>query len=542
MFGRKGAIDRTKLPGVVTVFAWLVALAMIAPVSAADFCVGSEANIQAALNTARTNGEPDTIKIWKGTLALTAGLAYDTQSPGSDNLPLTISGGYDGACSARTGTTMLHGQDLVRVLHLNLNGADTITIDHVAFYHGKTPALDPNGGGLRIDVVDPTFNAEILIDSVKFIDNSTKAEGGALYVAGSGAVLTVRNSLFVGNKSGSAPAAWIDLTGRARFVNNTIVNNTVTTPAAGHAFEVNVHSGGKFWFANNILWGNQNVTADIYMDPAGSFYELLANDIGSYAGATPDSSIQIISADPEFAECVAPCFDRFLKSSSQLIDAGSDNVDGLPSTDIVGGPRIVGLHADIGAYEFSPSPVAVDDAIDVEAGSTATILIGGAASVLANDHNQFDPGVALTASIVSGPSGGQVVLNADGTFEYTEQNGGIAQDAFQYKACSSAGKCSTAKVTITISPTSRNHLPIAVGDGILVSPSGSTKYLIGGAQSVLDNDYDVDGDALEAKLLRGPEQGILTFEGNGHFEYTNIAPLAQNDFFLYEACDARGAC
>jgi hypothetical protein len=41
-----------------------------------------------------------------------------------------------------------------------------------------------------------------------------------------------------------------------------------------------------------------------------------------------------------------------LQPGSPCIDAGSDNVPGLPATDFDGNPRVVGGSVDMGAFEY----------------------------------------------------------------------------------------------------------------------------------------------------------------------------------------------
>jgi uncharacterized repeat protein (TIGR01451 family) len=191
-------------------------------------------------------------------------------------------------------------------------------------------------------------------------------------------------------------------------------------------------------------------------------------------------------------------------------------------------------------------PVAVGDAIEVAPNGTANTLVGDTnvpASVLDNDSDP-DAGDTLTATKVSDPSHGTVVLNADGTFLYQNDGTGTT-DSFTYQACDSSNECSAeTAVTITIGTGLSNHAPFAVDDAIQMTAGDTVDTLVGNPNtpsSVLDNDIDPDGDALTATKLTDPAYGDLTFSANGTFSYHNTAP-ATSDSFLYEACDAGGAC
>jgi choice-of-anchor B domain-containing protein len=95
-------------------------------------------------------------------------------------------------------------------------------------------------------------------------------------------------------------------------------------------------------------------------------------------------------------------------------------------------------------------PVAQPDGISLAEGGTATILSGGASSVLANDTDaESNP---LTAAVVSGPGNGALALNADGSFSYTHDGGETTSDSFSYRANDGADNSSPVSVSISVTP------------------------------------------------------------------------------------------
>ncbi len=58
-------------------------------------------------------------------------------------------------------------------------------------------------------------------------------------------------------------------------------------------------------------------------------------------------------------------------------------------------------------------------------------------------------------------------------------------------------------------------------------------------QGVLDNDQDVDNDALTAQLVAGPSHGQLTLNANGTFTYTPNPNFTGTDSFTYKARDGQ---
>jgi len=75
--------------------------------------------------------------------------------------------------------------------------------------------------------------------------------------------------------------------------------------------------------------------------------------------------------------------------------------------------------------EVNLHPVAVDDTLTVVEGGTATTLVGGATSLIANDTDADIPANTLTVdpTPVTGPLHGTLTLNANGTFELHSRQG-----------------------------------------------------------------------------------------------------------------------
>jgi hypothetical protein len=89
-------------------------------------------------------------------------------------------------------------------------------------------------------------------------------------------------------------------------------------------------------------------------------------------------------------------------------------------------------------------PVAVDDGYSANAG--APLVVGAGAGVLANDS---DPdGDAMTAELVSGPTNGALVLNGDGSFQYTSTPDFFGSVSFTYRV--NAGGASDTAIAVII--------------------------------------------------------------------------------------------
>ncbi|NHI84096.1 MAG: tandem-95 repeat protein [Candidatus Thorarchaeota archaeon] len=172
-------------------------------------------------------------------------------------------------------------------------------------------------------------------------------------------------------------------------------------------------------------------------------------------------------------------------------------------------------------------PMAVDDTYETNQDNPLLVLAPG---VLGNDsdidHNQ------LTGILVESPSNGVIVFNSDGFFEYTPNPGWNGIDTFTYQAFDGTNHGNTATVTITVIPA--NTPPVAFDDVYVAEACGT---LIVSSFGVLENDFDNEGDSLEALLIDAPLNGILTFNVNGSFTYAPDAGWYGTDTFTYQAYD-----
>jgi VCBS repeat-containing protein len=179
-------------------------------------------------------------------------------------------------------------------------------------------------------------------------------------------------------------------------------------------------------------------------------------------------------------------------------------------------------------------PFANDDFFSVNGGEVLNVTVAGTLGdgVLANDHDQDAD--ALTAILVSGPSNGALLFNADGTFQYTPNPGTGGEDTFTYTAFDGLDESSSATVTITVSPT---HEPIANDDFFNVDEDGTLAVADDANDIVEGNDTDGDGDTLIAQLVSPPQNGAFAFNSSGSFSYTPNPDFFGEDTFTYIVSD-----
>ncbi|MFO0820652.1 MAG: Ig-like domain-containing protein [Pirellulales bacterium] len=178
---------------------------------------------------------------------------------------------------------------------------------------------------------------------------------------------------------------------------------------------------------------------------------------------------------------------------------------------------------------LNAAPVAVNDSYSTPASTALTIAAG--AGVLANDTDaNSNP---LTTVLVTNPTNGTLTLNANGSFTYTPNSGFTGVDGFTYKANDGTIDSNAAAVSITV--TAANVAPVANVDSYAAFTA--TAVNISAAQGVLANDTDANGNTLNAVLVSGPTNGVLTLNPDGSFTYTSNAGFTGSDSFTYKASD-----
>jgi VCBS repeat-containing protein len=158
-----------------------------------------------------------------------------------------------------------------------------------------------------------------------------------------------------------------------------------------------------------------------------------------------------------------------------------------------------------------------------------------APGVLANDTDA--DGDDLTATGLTQPANGEVVLTADGSFTYTPDAGFAGTDTFTYKASDGSATSAAATVTITVEEGEEppvNTAPVA-GSDAYAAVGGEPLTLP--APGVLANDTDEDGNVLTATGVTQPANGTVTLAADGSFTYTSDAGFSGKDVFTYRADD-----
>jgi uncharacterized repeat protein (TIGR01451 family) len=174
-------------------------------------------------------------------------------------------------------------------------------------------------------------------------------------------------------------------------------------------------------------------------------------------------------------------------------------------------------------------PMAANDAYRLD--EDGRMAVSPAEGVLDNDTDV--EGATLTATLVSAPADGTLAFSADGSFSYVPRPNFHGADSFTYKA--NDGELDSSPATVNVTVTAINDPPIAANDAYRVDEDGT--LAISSAEGVLENDTDVEGSALTAKLVSAPANGTLALSADGSFTYVPRPDFHGGDSFTYKAND-----
>lgn len=165
---------------------------------------------------------------------------------------------------------------------------------------------------------------------------------------------------------------------------------------------------------------------------------------------------------------------------------------------------------------------------DYEVDEDTTLVVDLASGVLANDADTEN--LPMTAVIESPPEHGDLVLAADGSFEYRPDANYHGDDWFRYRAA--RGSRSSEPVLVRVRVHSINDVPVARNDSYQAS-----EYTQLNGSTVLANDSDGDGGPLTAVVVTPAAHAYLLLSENGTFIYRPNFGYVGPDQFTYRVWD-----
>ncbi len=147
--------------------------------------------------------------------------------------------------------------------------------------------------------------------------------------------------------------------------------------------------------------------------------------------------------------------------------------------------------------------------------------------------NDYDPeGHTQQFSLISGPSNGELVLNDDGTFTYTPDGEFYGTDSYIYEVCDDGTPqaCDQATVYILVEEP-REALPPITPEDDFFTATCETIF-----KDVLENDDVLLSGITMPVVEMDVQNGTLSFNANGTFEYTPNEGFIGLDSFTYQIC------
>jgi hypothetical protein len=329
------------------------------PAGAAEFCVGTRAELDAALNQAVSPSQAlftTTIRLKQGTYHV--GGSRLTQPNQAYFHALELLGGYNSDCSARTVNPDNTVFDADGATYFKFDPLGTLLIEGIRFQNITNYQ--------RVDIWSAADDVTVRVQNNAFVGVGLFAVTGSTpapdFDSVSGMTMKFVNNRVHGfPSSGLAAVAMNGLT-QIRFTGNTIADNLGSQGAE-------FCSDNDIWLADNIAWNNNgddfhvlddcgdDITAGDARSRSNLYQSVLLNPVG-------DSGSNLVGTNPLFVNSGAGNYR--LQTTSPAVNSGVIT-SSMAAIDLAGNPRVVGSTVDRGAYEST-----VDDTIP----TTLTVTTG----------------------------------------------------------------------------------------------------------------------------------------------------------------------
>jgi trimeric autotransporter adhesin len=344
----------------------------VEPLHAASYCVDSSLDLATALAASAASSEDDVIRIRTGSYSNLG--AIDRAVEGA----LSISGGWSLNCLLRSeiATTTLSGSSS-NDFKLTMDNSDFL-LQGLTFSGWSQVILSD----LPMQFGPPT--AEIRVSRSRFTNGLI-----GLFINAGAHNIVVENSRFDAN---SNAGLHIYRTAASFGSADVLLQfNTITSPSSANASGLRVSSNSTAPAANisiynTVMHGNQ-FDLRISDQPVRVRQSFWNTELFTAPGGLTAGSGNNFSGDPGIDAGFRP-----IEPTSILINNGVALVGSTPSSDFDGGPRVVGILPDIGAYESS---------------------VLGTAVLLVSNSNDSGPGSLRNAITTANAAAGDAVIQFD---------------------------------------------------------------------------------------------------------------------------------
>ncbi len=420
------------------------------------------------------------------------------------NGTVTING--DGTLNYISDTDFVGDDTITYTIDDGISGTDTATV--IVTVTADDPANeDP------IAVNDAVLaSTGVIVEDIDILANDSDPDGDPLTVT---SAVSDNGATVVINPDGT-----LDYTSPAGFEGTDLITYTIDDGNGGTDTGV-VRVSVRDDAVPNDAPTAVDDTAATTLDTASTPIDVLANDSDpegdplTVTTATAPNGTVVINADNTLTYTPDPGFVG-ADSISYIISDGNGNTD-------VGSVAVT-----VSDPASNEDPIAVNDAVLASTG-----IIVEDIDILANDS---DPdGDPLTVTSAVSDNGATVVINPDGTLDYTSPAGFEGTDLVRYTIDDGNGGTDEGIVRVSVRDTGPgNEAPTPVDD-VAATPIDTVLEDI----PVLANDSDPDGDPLTVSAAVA-DSGSVTINPDGTLDYTPAPGFEGFDTITYTVDDGNG--
>jgi VCBS repeat-containing protein len=340
------------------------------------------------------------------------------------------------------------------------------------------------------------------------------------------ASVTIQVALTTDTISGTTPAN-TPLNGSSLLSGLSGSGLTITAYTQGSQGSVIINADGTYVYTPNVGFSGSDSFTYTVQDSSGQTVVNTVNvqvtptsvpDSNTTAANTPLVGISVLANDNGTGLTI-------LSYSQGTYGSITMNSDGTytytPNSNFSGFDTITYTAVDTSAQQTSNTlTISVIPIINADTGATAANTPLNGTTVLANDI-----GSGLSVISYTTAAYGTVIVNSDGTYVYTPQNGFSGVDTFTYTAEDSSAQRNSASVTVNVQPVANNDTGTTSAGTVL---NGS---------SVLANDV---GTALTVVSNTQGAHGSVVMASDGTYVYTPAATFSGTDTFTYTLQDSAG--
>ena len=190
------------------------------------------------------------------------------------------------------------------------------------------------------------------------------------------------------------------------------------------------------------------------------------------------------------------------------------------------------------------APVGLSNSHTLARAQAQALLAVAAPGLLINDLDIDGNSISVVTTPVVEPTQGTVTLNADGSFEYTNNPGSSGEDSFSYHITDGT-TVSDPPTVVRITINGASFFPVAANDHytLIENQTFVADNSAVGRMSILNNDSDLDtGDELSiiTNFVRSVAHGTLNMGADGTFTYIPTPGYYGTDSFIYQITDLQG--